>query len=205
MRSTSTKPPWAGETILVAVGACLSAIALAGVLELATAPPPRTRTAYSLTSGPVVQRVDAALAVASLAHITGLPPPVSEEPLGEGIRALDPNTYEISREAFGSRFEKWFGMRATGLGQACGSPQARITPIFRNGQSLGFKLTAIHPHSFYSQIGLVDGDVILRVNGLEMNSPEKALSAYAELKDAARFELDLERDCQWIRKTYLLQ
>jgi general secretion pathway protein C len=176
----------------VAAGACLSAIALAAVLEMTLAPHP-PRTDYSSTGEPVVPRLDATLTLAGLAGVTRLPPPVPEEPLGEGVRALDANTYEVSRS--GPKRD----------GNACDlSMHARIVPVFRDGQAVGFRVSGFRPDSPYARFGFHEGDVVRSINGIDMNSPEKALEAHSQLKDATRFEVDIERDCQLMRKTYLL-
>ena len=82
--------------------------------------------------------------------------------------------------------------------------QARIVPVFRDGQTVGFKLFSFRPDSPYARFGFHDGDLIRRINGVDMDSPEKALKVYTQLKDATRFEVDIERDCQLMRKTYIL-
>ena len=66
-------------------------------------------------------------------------------------------------------------------------------PNFENGKSNGFKLVAIRPGSFYSKIGIQNGDVVQRINGHEMNSPDKALEIYSKLKDAQTITVDLNR------------
>ena len=71
--------------------------------------------------------------------------------------------------------------------------QARIVPSFKNGKPNGFKLFSIKPGSIYSKIGLRNGDVIQKVNGYEMNSPDKALEIYQKLKDAQNVTVDLQR------------
>ena len=71
--------------------------------------------------------------------------------------------------------------------------QARIVPSFKNGKPNGFKLFSIKPGSIYSKIGLKNGDVIQKVNGYEMNSPDKALEIYQKLKDADSVTVDMVR------------
>jgi general secretion pathway protein C len=71
--------------------------------------------------------------------------------------------------------------------------QARIVPHFEGGQGAGFKLFAIRPGSLYSKIGIQNGDVIQRINGETINSPDKALEAYARLKNANQITIDLQR------------
>jgi general secretion pathway protein C len=71
--------------------------------------------------------------------------------------------------------------------------QARIVPSFKNGKPNGFKLFSIKPGSIYSKIGLKNGDVIQKVNGYEMNSPDKALEIYQKLKEANSVTVDMVR------------
>lgn len=80
--------------------------------------------------------------------------------------------------------------------------QARVVPSFREGQSQGFKLFSIRPHSLFAKLGLVNGDVLKRINGLSLQTPETALEAFASLHEAQHFNLDLERGGVPIHKTY---
>ena len=61
------------------------------------------------------------------------------------------------------------------------------------------------PDSLYAKIGVQNGDVIRRINGYEMNSPAKALEIYQKLRDAHRIEVELERRCDTLRKTYSIE
>jgi len=83
--------------------------------------------------------------------------------------------------------------------------QARIVPSFKNGVANGFKLFSIVPDSLYSKIGIQNGDVIRRINGYEMNSPDKALEIYQKLRDANRIEIEIERRGDTIRKSYSIE
>jgi general secretion pathway protein C len=83
--------------------------------------------------------------------------------------------------------------------------QARIVPSFKNGVANGFKLFSIVPDSLYAKIGVQNGDVIRRINGYEMNSPDKALEIYSKLRDANRIEIELERRGETIRKSYSIE
>ena len=66
-------------------------------------------------------------------------------------------------------------------------------PSFKNGVANGFKLFSIQPGSLYASIGIENGDVVQRVNGYEMNSPEKALELYQKLKESGHVTIELER------------
>ncbi len=66
----------------------------------------------------------------------------------------------------------------------------------------GFKLFSIQPGSLYSAIGMENGDVIQRINGYEINSPEKALELYQKLRESSHMTIELERNGQPVRKEY---
>jgi general secretion pathway protein C len=132
------------------------------------------------------------------------PPPVAAGPavhppdmaaLGAGVRATGENTYEIPR----SEIDRTLG----DLNQV--AMQARIVPAFKDGQAQGFKLFSIRPDSIYSKIGIVNGDVIKRINGFDLNSPEKALEIYSKLKEANRIDIEIERNGAPIRKQYTVR
>jgi len=120
--------------------------------------------------------------------------PVTEpaQPYGAGIKALDENNYEIPRGEVDRALANLNDL----------AMQARIVPAFKDGQAEGFKLFSIRPDSLYSKIGIVNGDVIKRINGFEMNSPEKALEIYTKLKDTNRIDIELDRNGSTLRKTY---
>ena len=71
--------------------------------------------------------------------------------------------------------------------------QARIVPSFKNGRANGFKMFAIKRASIYDKIGLQNGDVIQKINGYEMNSPERALEIYSKLSNATSLSIELSR------------
>jgi general secretion pathway protein C len=105
---------------------------------------------------------------------------------GDTIRATGPNSFEIAQGDF----------EATLANLATISTQARAVPAMENGRSIGFKMFAIRQGSVFSKLGLKDGDVIRRINGYDMNSPEQALTLYARLKTARQFNIDIQRDGQ---------
>jgi len=112
--------------------------------------------------------------------------------LGTGIKALSDSEYEVPR----GEIEKTL----SNLNEV--AMQARIVPAFKDGKAEGFKLFSIRPDSLYSKIGIQNGDVIKRINGNDINSPEKALEIYSKLRDASRIDIDIERNGTSLRKTY---
>ncbi|PTL80429.1 type II secretion system protein GspC [Vitiosangium sp. GDMCC 1.1324] len=130
------------------------------------------------------------------------PPPVPSGPpvqppngLGNGIKAVSENDYEVPRTEIDRTLANLNDV----------AMQARIVPAFKDGQAQGFKLFSIRPDSIYSKIGVQNGDVIKRINGFELNSPEKALEVYTKLKEASRIEIELERNGSSIRKNYTIR
>lgn len=83
--------------------------------------------------------------------------------------------------------------------------QARIVPSFKNGEANGFKLFAIRPGSLYSKIGIQNGDIIHKINGFSMSSPDKALEVYQKLKNARSIEVELTRRGQNKGLTYNIE
>ncbi len=112
--------------------------------------------------------------------------------VGGGIRQTGEDTYEIEKEEINKALSN--------LNQI--AMQARIVPAFKDGVATGFKLFSIRPDSLYSKIGIQNGDVIRRINGFEINSPDKALEVYSKLKEAGRIEIEVDRNGSSVRKTY---
>ncbi len=118
------------------------------------------------------------------------PPPVDmgngEEPkiaLGENVKQIKEGEYEIPRGEIDNVLSNLNAV----------ATQARIVPSFQNGKANGFKLFSIRPNSLYSKIGIQNGDIVQKINGYEMNSPDKALEIYSKLKDANAITVDIIR------------
>lgn len=112
--------------------------------------------------------------------------------LGEGIKAVDDNNYEIPRNTVDNALSNLNSL----------AMQARIVPAFKDGQAEGFRLFSIRPDSLYSKIGIVNGDVLKRINGYDLNSPDKALEVYQKLKDSSRIDIEIDRNGSLVHKTY---
>lgn len=120
---------------------------------------------------------------------TGAPPSVA---LGNGIKATSENEYEVPRAEIDKTLANLNDV----------AMQARIVPAFKDGVAQGFKLFSIRPDSIYTKIGIQNGDVLKRINGYDLNSPEKALEVYSKLKESARIDIEIERNGASVRKTY---
>ncbi len=110
----------------------------------------------------------------------------------DAVRKLADNAYEVKRSYIDSTLSN-LSVVAT---------QARIVPSFKNGVANGFKVFSVQPGSLYSAIGVENGDVIQRINGYEMNSPDKALEVYQKLQNSPHITIEIERNGQIIRKEY---
>ncbi len=109
-----------------------------------------------------------------------------------GVRTVAPNRYEIDRTVIDATLSDMSKI----------AMDARIVPSFKNGVANGFKLFSIRPGSLYSAIGIENGDVIQRINGYEINSPEKALELYTKLRESSRVTIDIEHQGQPVQKEY---
>ena len=112
-----------------------------------------------------------------------------------GVKQIDEGHYSIEKKVINDAL--------TNLSDL--ATKARIVPSFKNGVANGFKLFSIVPDSLYSKIGVQNGDVIRKINGYEMNSPDKALEIYQKLRDANRIEIELERRGDTVRKSYSIE
>lgn len=83
--------------------------------------------------------------------------------------------------------------------------QARAMPNTVNGAVNGFRLEYIAPASFYEKIGVQAGDVLQRVNGVDIRDPSTMLTLLQQLKNEQIVKLDLVRNNQRSTITYELR
>jgi general secretion pathway protein C len=83
--------------------------------------------------------------------------------------------------------------------------QARAAPHMVNGTINGFRLDYIAPTSFYEKIGVQTGDVLQRVNGVDIRDPSTMLSLLQQLKNEQIVKLDVLRNNQRSTITYELR
>lgn len=72
--------------------------------------------------------------------------------------------------------------------------KARIIPNFKNGQPDGFRIFAIAKDSLYSKIGLQNGDILNRINGVEVKDPQNFMKVLEQIKDENDIRIDLVRN-----------
>lgn len=83
--------------------------------------------------------------------------------------------------------------------------QARAIPFQEQGKTVGFRISEIIPGSLYEKIGLVNGDIIQRVNSQDVDDPGKFFQLYQGLKDEKRITVDLLRNGQRQTLNYDIQ
>ena len=83
--------------------------------------------------------------------------------------------------------------------------QARAVPNMVNGTVNGFRIDYIAPASFYEKIGVQAGDVLQRVNGVDIRDPSTMLSLLQQLKNERVVKLDMVRNNQRSTVTYELR
>ena len=83
--------------------------------------------------------------------------------------------------------------------------QARAAPHMVNGNVNGFRLDYIAPASFYEKIGVQTGDVLQRVNGVDIRDPSTMLNLLQQLKNEQIVKLDMLRNNQRSTITYELR
>jgi len=71
---------------------------------------------------------------------------------------------------------------------------ARLTPKVAGGAIQGFVVTEIKERGVFDAIGLRNGDVLTKINGYAIDSPEKAVQVLSALRGQTNIELDIVRE-----------
>jgi len=111
---------------------------------------------------------------------------------GADIVRIDTGTWQVKREKLLEHFANVGSL----------SSQATVTPYFVQGQQLGFRLSQIRAGGVLQQIGLQEGDVLQKVNGLDIHTPQEALQAYQQLQTESTVRLSILRNNNPTTLTY---
>jgi general secretion pathway protein C len=71
--------------------------------------------------------------------------------------------------------------------------QARVVPYMVEGKTSGYRIFNIAPGSIYTKIGLQNNDVVERVNGVDIKSPDTLYQLFQQIKNERRIALDFNR------------
>jgi general secretion pathway protein C len=137
---------------------------------------------------------DASTAPGPRAAAAPVPPPAPRpgDASGADIVRVDPGTWQVRREKLLENFANVGSL----------SSQATVTPYFVQGQQLGFRLSQIRAGGVLQQMGLQEGDVLQKVNGLDIYTPQEALQAYQQLQTESTVRLSILRNNSPTTLTY---
>lgn len=125
----------------------------------------------------------------------GDPDPAGGDAFAAGIRKKGPNDYQIDKNMLEEQLQD-----LTKLGM-----QARIVPNYEAGKYAGFRLVGIRPNSLYKAIGLQSGDLLRRINGEEIDTPNKAIQLFEQLRNSNQIAVDVVRRGKKITMNYSIQ
>lgn len=70
----------------------------------------------------------------------------------------------------------------------------KMSPYSERGRFVGYKVTPGPDRALFDQIGLLSGDIVTAVNGIELDTPAKGLNVLRTLQTASSVRLDIKRD-----------
>jgi general secretion pathway protein C len=153
------------STVYMLQGAARCSLTMFGTPELA-APPPVAAVAAVEPAGP--------------AEASGGIPAAE---LDAGITKVSDTEYRIQRGLVNRILENQADLMRT----------ARVVPHEEGGRIVGVKMYGIRRNSLLGRLGMQNGDVLRTINGFDMTSPDKALEAYARLRESDHLTLSVVR------------
>ena len=118
----------------------------------------------------------------------------SEDP--EGIRQMTQDSFHVDRREVDRAMNNLNELFT----------QVRAVPYSSpDGEAQGFRLFSIKPQSLIDRIGLKNGDVVQRVNGVEISDPSTAFGLLQELQGHAQVRVDVMRNHQPVTLSYEIQ
>lgn len=101
-----------------------------------------------------------------------------------GIIPLGDNHWQISRAAAVNARNNFNNLLST----------ARMIPQMENGRTIGFRVMAIRRGTLLEKLGLKVGDVVAEINQVPLDSPEKALQVFQQIREASNISIGLIRN-----------
>lgn len=83
--------------------------------------------------------------------------------------------------------------------------ETRFVPNYVDGRVSGFKITSLPKNGIMTETGILENDVIKKVNDTELNDMATLFRLYNELKDENQCEVSIERKGKPIRILFLLK
>ena len=119
---------------------------------------------------------------------------VSTPAVSKDVVAVAPNKFQIKR----SDLLKYTNDLSSVLMQARAVPNRDPA----TGEINGFRILDMQENSIFGQLGLARRDVLKSVNGQPIDSIQKAMELYNEMKNGSKVELGVERNGKNETKTY---
>ena len=135
----------------------------------------------------------------------------SEEPVAGTENRADSTPAEAPQTSFARKVgEQEYILDSRRVQESLANPEqiltdARLLPNFVDGRQAGFKISEVIPDGLYGSLGIKNGDVLLRVNGLEISNPEVAIQAMSALKGMNRVNLDIIRSGKNMSMSYQIR
>ena len=111
------------------------------------------------------------------------------------VREVEENRYVVSQDLVESVRENFSSQLRL----------AQMQPHLVNGQTEGFFIRRINPRSVLAKMGLERGDVVVDVNNIKLDSPEKALQVFQQLREARQITVAVLRRGQPLTFQYEIE
>jgi general secretion pathway protein C len=123
-------------------------------------------------------------------------PSTSQDEDKEGVRQVAQDSFQIDRREVDRAMNSLNELFT----------QARAVPYTTaEGDTQGFRLFSIKPQSLIDRIGLKNGDIVQRVNGVEISDPSTAFSLLQDLQGHSQVRVDVLRNHQPVTLSYEIQ
>jgi len=127
------------------------------------------------------------------------------------VNELHVKNIESPQTSFAKKIgEKEYLLDQRKVQQALNSPEqiltdARLLPNIKNGVQEGFSISEVRPGGLYESLGLRNGDILLRINNLEISKPEVAIQAMSALRGMNTVNLDIIRNSSKLTMSYQIR
>jgi type II secretion system protein C len=122
-------------------------------------------------------------------------PEIENDDAKSPIKQLNNNTWQISPN-------KVFEMIKNAPSYA---NQVWVMPYLVSHEPAGFKLLKVDSGSDIAKLGFRSGDIVKKVNGIELYTPLQVLKGYYKLKNESLFRVELERGNKVITLNYAIK
>lgn len=106
--------------------------------------------------------------------------------LDQGIERVGANEFNIRRSTVDRILENQAELMRT----------TRIMPHEEGGRVVGVQLFGVRGNSLLGRLSLQNGDILNRLNGLDIASPDRALEAYSRLRQSDHIQVSVTRNGQ---------